>query len=174
MNTPGRLSRRTVAWLVTGLFTLHNAEEALAFRTYLPRMQVLLPEPFARFAATLSYPVMLVALAVVSVFAFLVALAAATWPQSPRALWALLTVEAVIGLNVIAHAISALLVFHGYGPGLATALLINAPFAIYCFRRAHRERWVSATALEATVPAALILHGPVLLGGLWLARRTRH
>jgi hypothetical protein len=120
---------------VTGLFTLHNAEEALAFRTYLPRMQVLLPEPFARFAATLSYPVMLVALAVVSVFAFLVALAAATWPQSPRALWALLTVEAVIGLNVIAHAISALLVFHGYGPGLATALLINAPFAIYCFRR---------------------------------------
>jgi hypothetical protein len=155
------------------LFTLHNAEEALAFRTYLPRMSALLPQPFASLAATLSYPAMLVALAAVSVLAFLVAIAAATWPQSPLALWTLLTFEAVVGLNVIAHVLTALLVFHGYGPGLATALLINTPFAFYCFRRAHRERWVSTMALGATVPAALILHGPVLLGGLWLAGRAR-
>jgi hypothetical protein len=161
-------------WLVAILFALHNAEEAIAFRTYVPRMPVLLPEPFARFAATLTYPVMLVALAVVSLFAFLIALAAVTWPQSWRALWTVLTLEAVVGVNVIAHVLSALLVFDGYGPGLATALLINAPFAIYCFGRARRERWVSTTALVATLPAALILHGPVLLGGLWLAGRTRH
>jgi hypothetical protein len=168
------LSRRTVAWLVLAFFTLHNTEEALAFRTYLPRMGALLPERFASLAATLSYPVMLVALATVSVLAFLVALAAATWPHSPLALWTLLTLEAVVGLNVIAHVLSALLVFHGYGPGLVTALLINAPFAIYCFRRAGRERWVSSAALGATVPAALILHGPILLGGLWLAGRSRN
>ncbi len=168
------LSRRTVAWLGLVLFTLHNAEEALAFRTYLPRMGVLLPERFASVAAILSYPVMLVALAVVSVLAFLVALAAATWPHSPRALWALLTLEAVLGLNVIAHVLSAALIFGGYGPGLATALLINAPFAIYCFRRARRERWVSTAALGATVPAALMLHGPILMGGLWLAGRATH
>jgi hypothetical protein len=168
------LSRRTVVWLVMVFFTLHNAEEALAFRTYLPRMGALLPERFASLAATLSYPVMVVALATVSVLAFLVALAAATWPHSPLALWTLLTLEAVVGLNVIAHVLSALLVFHGYGPGLVTALLINAPFAIYCFRRAHRERWVSTAALGAMVPAALILHGPILLGGLWLAGRSRN
>jgi hypothetical protein len=166
------LSRRTVAWLALVFFTLHNAEEALAFRTYLPRMGRLLPEPFAGVAATLSYPTMLVALAVVSVLGFLVALAAATWPQSPRALWSLLALEAVAGLNVVAHVTSAVLVFHGYGPGLATALLLNAPFAIYCFRRARRERWVSSAALAATLPAALILHGPILIGGLWLVRRT--
>jgi hypothetical protein len=106
--------------------------------------------------------------------AFLVALAAATWPHSPRALWALLTLEAVLGLNVIAHVLSAALIFRGYGPGLATALLINAPFAIYCFRRARRERWVSTAALGATVPAALMLHGPILMGGLWLAGRATH
>jgi hypothetical protein len=156
------------------LFTLHNAEEAVALRTYMPRMGVLLPQPFANLAATLSYPVMLVALAVVSVLAFLVALAAATWPQSPYALWTLLMLEAVVGLNVIAHVLSALLVFHGYGPGLVTALVINAPFAIYCLRRARRERWVSSAAMAAVVPAALILHGPILLGGLWLAGRSRN
>jgi hypothetical protein len=161
-------------WLVTVFFMLHNAEEALAFRTYLPRMGALLPERFASLAATLSYPVMLVALSTVSVLAFLVALAAATWPHSRLALWTLLALEAVVGLNVIAHVLSALLVFHGYGPGLVTALLINAPFAIYCFRRARRERWVSTAALGATIPAALILHGPILLGGLWLAVRSRN
>jgi hypothetical protein len=155
-------------------FTLHNAEEALAFRMYLPRMGGFLPERFASVAATLSYPMMLVALATVSVLAFLVALAAATWPHSPLALWTLLTLEAVIALNVIAHVLTALLIFHGYGPGLVTALLINAPFAIYCFRRARRERWVSAAALGAVVPAALILHGPILLGGFWLAGRSRN
>jgi hypothetical protein len=137
-------------------------------------MGALLPESFASVAPTLSYTVMLVALAVVSAMAFLVALAAAVWPQSPRALWALLTLEAVVGLNVVAHVLSATLVFHGYGPGLATALLVNAPFAIYCFQRARRERWVSSAALAATIPAALMLHGPLLIGGLWLAGRATH
>jgi hypothetical protein len=166
------LSRRTLTWLVMVFFTLHNAEEALAFRSYLPRTQALLSERFASLDITLSYAIMLIALATVSVFAFLVALAAATWPRSPLALWGLLTLEAVVGLNSVAHLISALVIFHGYGPGLVTALLINAPFAIYFFRRARREGWVSTAALLATVPAALILHGPILLGGLWLAGRS--
>jgi hypothetical protein len=168
------VSRRTVAWLSLGLFTLHNMEEALAFRTYLPRTPRLLPEPFASIAATLSYPVMLGALAVVSVLALFVTLATAAWPQSSRALWVFLTMESVLALNVIAHVLSALVVFHGYGPGLATALLVNAPFAMYCFRRARRERWVSTAAMRATVPAALLLHGPILMGGLWLAGWASH
>lgn len=158
-----------IAWLSLGFFTLHNAEEALAFRRYVPMMPTLLPEPFAGIAATLSYPTMLVALATVSILALSIALAIKLWPQSARAVWPLLTLEATLALNVIAHVISVLVVFHGYGPGLATALIINAPFAIYCFRRAHRERWVSAAALRATVPAALLLHGPILIGGLWFA-----
>lgn len=166
------MSRRTVAWLVMALFTVHNLEEALALRTYLPRVGALMPERFANLVATLSYPAMLIALATVSVLAFVVALAVATWPHSPLALWLLLTLEAVVALNAIAHVLSALLVFHGYGPGLVTALVINAPFAIYCFRRGHRERWLSSAAMSAIVPAALILHGPILLGGLWLAGRS--
>ena len=167
-------SRRTVAWLSLGLFTLHNAEEALAFRTYLPRMPMLLPEPFAGIAATVSYPVMMVALVVVTVLALLVAVAVAARPQSPGALWALLTMEAVLGLNVLGHVLSALVIFRGYGPGVVTAVLVNAPFAIYCFRRARRERWVSTAALWATLPAALFLHGPVLVGGLWLGGWASH
>jgi len=168
------MSRRTVAWLVFFLFTLHNAEEAIAFRTYLPRVATLLPEPFASVAARLTYPAMLETLVVVTLLGFVVALAASTWPQSPRALWPLLALEAVIGLNVVAHALLAVVVFHGYGPGLLTALAINAPFAVYCFRRARRECWVSDAALAATVPVAVVVHGPVLMSGLWLAARFAH
>lgn len=50
---------------------------------------------------------------------------------------------------------------HG-GPG-------QRPFVLYCYTRAGREQWVGSTALRATLPAALVLHGPVLLAGLWLA-----
>lgn len=153
---------------------VHNAEEAIAFRYYLPRMPGLLPEPFAAIAATVSYPVMMVALAVVSSLALCVAAVVAARPESPGALWALLTLEAVLALNVLAHVLSSAIIFRGYGPGVATAVLVNAPFAIYCFRRARRERWVSPAALRATVPAALLIHGPILIGGLWLAGRLRH
>jgi hypothetical protein len=159
-------------WLVPVLLTVHNAEEALAFRAYLPRTRTLLPEPFASLAASLPYSTLLIALAVVSVAAFLIALAAAARPRSVASIWLLLALEATVGLNVVAHLASATFVFHGYGPGLATALLINAPFAVYCLRRARMEQWVSPAALRATVPAALLLHGPVLLGGLWLASRA--
>ena len=172
MGLEKSISRRTVAWLVMAFLTLHNLEEAVAFRAYLPRVVALLPDRFASPVATLSYPAILIALATVSVMAFLVALVASTWPHSPLAWWTLLTLEAVVALNVIAHILSALLVFHGYGPGLVTALAINAPFAVYCLRRARRERWVSSAAMATVVPAALFLHGPILLGGLWLAGRS--
>jgi len=173
-TSPFAPSRRAIAWIALALITLHNAEEALAFRTLLPRVPSLLPEPFSSIAAGLDYPTMLLALAVVTLVAAIVALATVIRPNSPRALWALLTLEAVMAINAVAHVASALFVFAGYGPGLLTALLLNAPFAIWCFRRARRERWVSTPALLATVPAALVLHGPALAGGLWLAGRAAH
>jgi hypothetical protein len=80
-----------------------------------------------------------------------------------------LALQAAVGLNVLAHIVGAAFVFRGYGPGLITALAVNAPFTVLCFWRASREQWVSPTALRATVPTALFLHGPVLFGGLWLA-----
>ena len=109
------------------------------------------------------------ALAVLSVVAFALAAIAAARPTSRTALWLLLTLEVAIGLNAVAHVASAALVFRGYGPGLVTAVAVNGPFAVLCMRRAYRERWLGPSALRATVPAAVVLHGPVLLGALWIA-----
>lgn len=164
-------SKQAIAWIALALVTLHNVEEAFAFRTYLPRIPGLLREPFSGLAQAVSYPSMLLALAMVTLIAAMVALTMAVRPQSPWASWAFLTLQAVMGINAVAHLASALLVFGGYGPGVVTAVLLNAPFAVYCFTLAHRERWVGRAALLSTIPAALLLHGPVLLGGVWLVGR---
>lgn len=158
-------------WLIPAFFALHNAEEALALRRELPLLLGALPLPFARFVARLTFPEIAQALVTISVVAFVVAVVAVSRPKSSAALWLLLTLEVAVGINALAHVASAALVFHGYGPGLATAVLINGPFALYCMRCAYRDDWLSRTALRATLPAAIVLHGPVLVGGMWLAAR---
>ena len=163
------VSRRVVIWLIPILLALHNAEEAMTFRRYAPRVAALLPPTFASVAARLTPASFVLALAVLTLLAFVLALLADVRPQSQRRLWLLLALQAAIGLNVLAHVFTAAVVLRGYGPGLATALMLNAPFTVYCFLHARRERWVSAAALRATVPMAFVLHGPVLLAGLWLA-----
>jgi hypothetical protein len=158
-----------LVWLVPTLVTLHNAEEAVAFRRQLPEVPALLPAQFAPLAARLSYPVMLVALGVVSALAIAVAIAATAYAPARWPMWLLLVIEATMAINAVAHVLVAIVIFHGYAPGLVTAVVFNAPFAVYCFRRAQREQWVGPRALRATLPAAVVVHGPILIGGLWLA-----
>ena len=165
------LSRRTVLFFIPVLLTVHNAEEAVALQVYLPRMRALLRGPLSYLEVSLSYSAMIGALTVLSALVFLLTFAAVARPKSRGLLWTLLAVEAAVGVNVIAHVFSAVVVFHGYSPGLLTAVIINAPFVAYVFRRVHREQWIGAAALRAIVPTSLVLHGPVLLIGLWLASR---
>ena len=162
------MSRRSIIWLIPTLLTLHNAEEALAFRHFWPRTQTLLTEIFPAAETHLTYKVFVLALVGLSSGAFLLTFLVEACPQFPRLLWLLLALEAAVGLNVLSHLVSAALLFRGYGPGLVTALVVNTPFAVYCFTRASRERWISPAALVATVPAAFLLHGPVLVAGLWM------
>lgn len=115
---------------------------------------------------------MLIALAVVSLLTVVIAIAVSRNPNGRWGLWFLLVIEATMAINAVSHALLALLLFRGYAPGVVTALVVNIPFAAYCFRRASRENWVSSRALAATIPTALIVHGPLLAGGLWLASKA--
>ena len=169
-ESPGR---RTVIWLAPLFLALHNLEEALTFERFLPRVPSLLPGGLATLASRLDYPTMLAALVVVTMLGIVVAALAEPAATATWGLWCLLVLEAVMALNAIGHVLSATLLFRGYAPGVATAVLLNAPFAWYCFRRASRERWVSERARFAALPAAFVLHGPVLIGALWLAGRVR-
>jgi hypothetical protein len=162
------VSRRGVICLIPILLTLHNAEEAIAFHRYWSDLPGLLPTAFSSLTARLSYADFLRVLATLSLIAFLLAAFVNLRPERRWALWLLLAMQATVGLNVLGHVASAAFVFHGYGPGLMTALLFNAPFTVYCFMRVQRERWISRTALWATIPAAFVLHGPVLIAALWI------
>lgn len=130
-----------------------------------------LPASLGALEPRLSTDTLLLALAVLSVLAFGLATIVALRPQAHAALWLLLALEAAIGINAVAHVASAIVIFRGYGPGLATAALINLPFAIYVLRRARRDAWVGLRAWRLLPLGGLVLHGPVLLGGLWLAAR---
>lgn len=166
-----QLSRRAAVWLIPSFLALHDAEEALTLRQALPRVRDTLPSSLAALAARVTYPTIVVLLAALPVAAFGLALLAASRPDSRGPLWMLLSLEVAVGLNAIWHVASAALVFQGYSPGLVTAVLLNGPFAVVCMRRANQEHWLSPSYLRATLPTAVVLHGPVLLGGLWLVGR---
>jgi len=163
------LSRRRIVWLIPILLTLHNAEEAAAFRRYWTDLPVLLPTPIRELAVYVSYQEFLRALLILSLIVFLLALLVDRRPEWWLALWLLLATEAAIGLNAVVHVATAGFVFHGYSPGLVTAVALTGPFAVYCLFRARRDRWISQAAVWALLPAALFLHGPVLIAALWLS-----
>ena len=163
------LTRRIVVGLVPLILTVHNIEEAIAFHRMWPRLDALLPQPFASIQPRLSVTAMLLALAVLSLLGCLLAAAVLLRAQWKAGWWLLLVLESAMGINVIFHVATALLVLRGYAPGLVTALVLNAPFGWYFLARARRERWVSERAWRASFVGGAVLHGPVLVAGLWLA-----
>jgi hypothetical protein len=74
-------------------------------------------------------------------------------------------------LNAIWHLAIAVVLFRGYAPGLATALLLNLPFSLHLLGRAVREQWLSRPARWALVPGAVLLHGPLLAALLLVTER---
>jgi hypothetical protein len=167
------LSRRQALWLVAAALAVHNAEEAVTFPLYWPQVQSRLPEMAQRAAAGFDATSFRTGL----VWATLLPLAVVLWatwrPDSSAARWSVLAVQAVVAVNVASHVVIAAALAHGYSPGLLSAVLINVPVSIYLFRRAARERWITARGWRALLPAALAIHGPGLVGLLLLSRR-RH
>ncbi|HET7469381.1 MAG TPA: HXXEE domain-containing protein [Gemmatimonadales bacterium] len=162
---------RSVLWLVPILLAIHNAEEALFFPRYLPFVLYRLPAGWQALIAPLTTGQVGAALAVVTAVAFLFAGWAYQRPESRLALWLVLLIQATVLLNVLWHLAAAVVLFGGYAPGVVTALLINLPFSLYLLGRARQEHWLSSRALWALVPAAVVLHGPLLAALMVLTER---
>jgi hypothetical protein len=162
---------RSILWLVPILLAIHNAEEALFFPRYLPFVLYRLPAAWQALIAPLTTGQVGAALGVVTAVAFLVAWWSSQRPDNPVALWLVLLIQATVLLNVVWHVAAAVVLFGGYAPGVVTALLLNLPFSIYLLRRAARDRWLGPRALWALVPAAIVLHGPLLAALLVFTER---
>lgn len=155
-------------FLVVPLLVLHNLEEGLTIGRFLGANAAALQ---AKFTVALPTPhQFFVALAVVTALPLAALLVWRLRNGRFPLLEVLLALQAVMLLNVAAHVAQALLT-RGYVPGLATAVLLNLPFSLYLFHRAFWERWVSRKLLATLVPIALVVHGPVLMGLMWVAGR---
>jgi hypothetical protein len=158
-------------WLIPIALAVHNAEEAIMFPAYLPVVRARLPASIQPFIADVQPDGLRVAL----VWATVIPLAVLLWvtlrPESLGARWCALVVQAVVAVNVVSHLVVAVVILHGYSPGLVSALLINAPISMYLFRRSARENWLPAAAWRGLWPAALLVHGPGLVGLVLLTRR---
>jgi hypothetical protein len=155
-----------VIWAVPAFLALHNVEEALTLRAAWPTLALRMPAVARPVFATLTPASYMWALVVLS----LLALGVATWANrrpGPAATWAVAAIQATVALNVLSH-LGAVVMMRGYAPGVLSAVVVNAPFSAYFFRRAVAERWLTRGALWATVPAAFLLHGPGLLALLAL------
>jgi hypothetical protein len=159
------ISRRVVLYLIGALVLVHNTEEAVAFtRVWALVRERVAEEAGIRLSAT-PEP-MYAALIIATVAPAVIIAWAARQPDRPVRLWSALLIQTVMFLNAFAHVAAALFVFHGYAPGLLSAVLLNVPFSIFVYRKARQERWLPRMASWLLVPGALLVHGPLLFGVL--------
>ena len=116
-------------WGVPICMTVHNLEEALSARRFLDDTAGLRP------GFRLSRPGFLAVLAILSLTTWGVAAEAAR--EGPKSTWAdvLVVVQAGLLLNALVPHLALSLRRRRYVPGLATALLLNVPFAAYLLWR---------------------------------------
>jgi hypothetical protein len=157
-----------VLWLIPGALALHNLEEGITFPRYLPLVRERLPGAARPIAARLDGDRLVVALVLVTVLALLVTVWAVLRPRSLAARWSALAVQAVVALNVASHVVVSIVLLRGYGPGLVTALAVNAPLSVHLFRRARSEHWIAPWSWWLLLPTAFVIHGPGLLALLSL------
>ena len=156
--------------LVPVVLVVHNAEEALTLSPYLARLQALMPAWLETLVGgSVSLKQGWLALILVSLVGLLMGLPVGLKREDQLALFLPLAVQAALLLNVLSHLVIAYRL-GGYGPGLVSALLLVLPFSLWLFRRAWRERWLTRGELLSLPLVALVLHGPVLLGLLVMAR----
>lgn len=156
------MSRR--AWYLTvGLaFAIHNAEEATAAPRMLNFMQSSAPMAFRVFYQGINSSELRFSLVVLTLVGMLVTVVAARMPTRPSWAYAMLVFAAVIGLNALAH-VTLSVIFQTYMPGLVTAVILTLPVAITVLVRGRRDKWVSSAKYWTLLPAAFVIHGPILV-----------
>jgi hypothetical protein len=167
------LSRRALLWLVPLFITVHNLEEM----AFMPGLLANWPDKIPGWLAKLlpagifppTYHQFLVLLLVVTVLPYAFALLGGA--KRPRGLRTFLLsgAQLVMLINVLSHIVS-MNVWNGYVPGLVTSLAIILPFSLYFFVTALRQGWLRWSDFGVLGVAALVAHGPGLIGLILLSK----
>ena len=155
------MNRRSWYLLTAVAFALHNAEEAAAASRMLDLMQSRAPMFLRSLYAGIQVSELRASLLVLTLAALGLAIAASRAPNVPGWSYVMLLLGAVIGLNALAH-LGLAIAFGTYMPGLITALVLTLPVSVAVLVHGWRDRWVVPAAFWTLMPAAVVVHGPVL------------
>ena len=155
------VSRRFWYLLVGLAFAVHNGEEALAAGRLIHVMQSRAPAFLREFYAGITVRELQVNLLILTLIGILLSSIAVRFPNARAAAYAILVFGTLLGLNAIVH-IALTVAFQTYVPGLVTAVLLTLPVAVALIVRACREHWVASSAFWVVVPAAFLIHKPIL------------
>jgi hypothetical protein len=155
------VNRRAWYLLTLVAFAVHNAEEAAMAPRMLELLQSRAPAFLRGFYAGIQVSEVRTNLFVLTVVAFLLATAARRAPSAPGWSYTMLVFAAVIGLNALAHVLLSI-AFGTCMPGSVTAVVLTLPVSVAVLLRGWRERWVLPVVYWTILPAAVMVHGPVL------------
>ncbi len=164
-----RVSQRTLLCFVPVAIAVHNLEEALFLRAFLPFVNQRLRASVGTAAPRLTTSTYFIAFFVTTVIPFAIAAIGDLSRKRGAAVYAMMTIVVSMLINVAVHVGGAVLV-GGYVPGLVTAVSINLPLFAYVVWRAADEQWVRRW--PAIIVAAVLLHGPGLWTLLLIARHV--
>lgn len=155
------MTKRSWYFLIGLAFALHNSEEAIAAPRMLAMMQARGPSLLRSFYAGIEVSELRVSLFILTALGLFLALMAARNEESTSGAYIMLVFAALIGLNALMH-IALAVTFRTYMPGLITAILLTLPLSLLVLAHGFRERWVSMRAYWSIIPAAVVVHGPLL------------
>ena len=153
--------RRRWYILLAVVFALHNAEEALAAHRLVELMQTRSPALLRDLYAGVDAQGLRTGLVILTIAGLVVSAAASSRPHAPAAAYAMIVFAAVLVINVFGH-LALSLFFGAIMPGLLSAVLLMGPMSAAVLVRAVRESWIPPAARWTVVPAALLVHGPLL------------
>lgn len=157
------MTRRGWYWALGLAFAVHNAEELATAPLMLNLMQSRAPVFVREFYEGIGVSELRLILVILIAAGVALAAAAARNPETRGWSYTMLVFGAVIGLNAVAH-IGLAIAFGGYMPGLITAAFVSLPLFIALLVRSRKEGWVPANVYWTILPAALVVHGPLLAG----------
>jgi hypothetical protein len=164
---------RQVVWLVPVFVAIHNLEEGLTLPSWLAAnldaVRRIVPAAIVDhmpidLAVGISRPHVYVALLIATLIPLGITAVVLLARKGRLSLYAVLMLQAVVGINAVFPHILATILLARYTPGVITAACINLPFSWYVFRRGVRERAIERKAVVLMLIAAAILYGPAVGG----------
>ncbi len=155
------LSRRSWCLVLSLAWVLHDSEEWLLAPQMLQLMQSDAPDFVRNVYARITVPELQAVLLILTSVVLVVIATVALFASTATAAFGTTVLAALLGLNAVFH-IALFIDTGAYAPGLLTAVMVSLPIAIALLVQARRQRWTPTPAFLAVVPAAILVHGPVL------------